>query len=155
MTLSSDDTQTLASKAARGAGFPSGQAERFGRAAVVHLAEGRDGAALTAALSNPSDSPILRLAPLCDDILAACTAMRGPAELTLTPGDTALALAYARLAPVLLTDCVLVDRDDQPRLRVTADLTTPLRPSLPKTIHVPQSLVDQLSQYANAAQTRR
>ena len=148
MTLSANEVQSLAAKAAKGAGFPPGQAESFGRAAVLHLADGRDARALSAALKDPHDSPILRLALLGDDILAACTAMKGSAELTLNPDDAELALAYARLVPVRLKDCELTLRDDQPRLRVDADLGTPCRAKLPPRIDMPDALQAELQELA-------
>ncbi|MFZ5962451.1 DUF3726 domain-containing protein [Thalassococcus sp. BH17M4-6] len=148
MKLSANEIQGLATKAARGAGFPPGQSETFGRATVVHLAAARDAKAISSALQNAGNSPILRLSLLVDDILLACAAMKGEAEITLHPHDAPMALSYARLTPVRLTDCALIDRDDQPRLRVSADLGTPSRPSLPPRIDMPERLHDELSTLA-------
>ena len=90
MSLSANEIQALATKAARGAGFPPGQAESYGRATVMHLVAGRDPQPLHDALAQVDNSPILRLPLLVDDILAACAAVKGPAELTLNPDDSAL-----------------------------------------------------------------
>ncbi|MEL7100475.1 MAG: hypothetical protein AAGM84_16745 [Pseudomonadota bacterium] len=78
------ETTALATRAARGAGLPPGQAILYGAASAHHLAAGRDPHALAAALSDPQiPSLITRIAslapgphsapdhPLTDALLAA------------------------------------------------------------------------------------
>lgn len=148
MSLSANEIQALATKAARGAGFPPGQAESYGRATVMHLVAGRDPQPLRDALAQVDNSPILRLPLLVDDILAACAAVKGPAELTLNPADSALAPSYAELAPVRLRDCTLITTGEQPRLRVDAELDTPWRPKLPPRLDLPARLRATLNELA-------
>lgn len=115
------DLRTLASRAAQSSGFSEAQAETFGRAAEWHLAEGRDCGALLRALGNTDDSPIVRLPLMLGDLMAACAALNGTAELTLNRKDTELAPSYARLLPVHLAECEVVLRAEQPRLRISTD----------------------------------
>ncbi len=95
------DLQSLAERAAQSVGFTQAQAETFGRATVRHVAEERDCAAVLEALRDPADSPILRLPLILDDLMLACAALGGTAELTLQPDDADLAQSYAELLPVI------------------------------------------------------
>lgn len=147
MTHSATEVQALATRAARGAGFPPAQAELFGRACVQHLALDGDAAPLIDALANPADSPILRLPLLLDDVLAAA-ALTDPVELTLQNGDAALAPSYASLLPVAVLDTAIVRHLEQKRLRITLDLATPSRPVLPPRIKVPAQLLVALERLA-------
>jgi hypothetical protein len=150
MTHSATEIMALAQKAARGAGFPADQAEKFGRAAALHLGAGRDPGPLVEALANPEDSPILRLPLLMDDVLRA-VALAGPeVALSLHPGDEGLALSYARWLPMRLVHCGLRPAEDgaQARLEITADASVPARPSLPPRIPVPQDLFDLFTRLA-------
>ncbi len=61
MSFSVNETQMLAQKAARGAGAHPAQAAHFGRAAVRHLAAGRDPDDLHAALDALPEGPIQTL----------------------------------------------------------------------------------------------
>lgn len=61
MSFSVNETQMLAQKAARGAGAHPAQAAHFGRAAVCHLAAGRDPGDLLAALDALPEGPIQTL----------------------------------------------------------------------------------------------
>lgn len=145
MSYSANEVSSLAQKAARGAGFPPGQAETFGRAAARHLASGGEADALTRALADPADSPILRLPLLLDDILRALEATGPTITLTLQPGDEALAESYARLLPLRYTRCTVTREDDGlPRLTLTADPGAAERPLLPPRIPAPADLVDAL-----------
>lgn len=146
MSYSANEIQALAAKAARGADFPVDQSDRFGRAAVQHLAAGGDEEALLAALADPSDSPILRLPLLIDDVFAASAAIAGPVELTLHPGDAALVESYARLLPIELSEVTVVAREGTDRLRIAADLNAPATRKLPARI--------EMSDHLRAALTR-
>ena len=148
MKSGASDLQTLASRAARGAGFAPAHAARFGRAAVHHLAEERDHTALLDALRDPGNSPILRLPLLMEDLLTACAALGGTAELTLLSGDAALAPSYARLLPVHLSACEIVTRGAQRRLRISTDGKPQPASALPDPGAVPQPLIDRLKQLA-------
>lgn len=151
MTYSANEIAGLCQKAARGAGFPPAQAETFGRAAAVHLGTGGAPEALTDALRTPSDSPILRLPLLMDDILRGLTLAGPTITLTLQPGDEALAPAYARLLQIKLTDCqVSRIADGLPRLTVSGDPATRVRLTLPPRINAPTGLIDKLTRLAAA-----
>ncbi|KMK66779.1 hypothetical protein [Puniceibacterium sp. IMCC21224] len=148
MTHSANELQTLATKAARGAGFPPAQADLFGRACPLHLAQGGGAAPLIAALANPADSPILRLPLLMDDVLSAAAAMSGPIELTLHNGDDTLAQSYAHLLPVAVQDQSIITRDAQHRLRITVDLSAKTCTALPPRIIAPSELLNRLETLA-------
>ncbi|MFZ7090335.1 hypothetical protein [Primorskyibacter sp. 2E233] len=149
MSRSANEIMGLAQKAARGAGFPPQQAERFGRAAAAHLAANRNPEDLVQALRDPADSPVLRLPLLMDDVLRALSLTGPNVDLTLHPEDVSLASAYARLLPIRVTDCTIVqDEDRQPRLHVSADLQTPGKTSFPARIEAPEDLIAQLSRLA-------
>ncbi len=148
MKPSASDLQTLSTRAARGAGFTPAHAARFGRAAVHHMADGRDHAALLDALRDPGNSPILRLPLLLEDLLKACTALSGTAELTLLGSDVALAPSYARLLPVHLSECEVVKRGAQRRLRISTDGKPQPTTVLPEPGEVPQPLIDRLKRLA-------
>ncbi|WGW03686.1 hypothetical protein [Tropicibacter oceani] len=151
MTRSANEIMGLAQKAASGAGFPPEQAARFGQAAVAYLAAGQPPDALLTALRDPADSPLLRLPLLMDDVLRALSLTGPEVELTLHPGDEALATAYARLLPLRMTACTVVEADGeagQARLRVAADTDTPARLRFPPRIEAPQSLIEALGQLA-------
>ncbi|WP_136440054.1 DUF3726 domain-containing protein [Pacificoceanicola onchidii] len=149
MSRSANEIMTLAQKAARGAGFPPHQADRFGRAAAVHLASGHGTEALRRALTDAKDSPILRLPLLMDDMLRAMDQLGGDVELTLHPGDEPLAPAYARLLPIRVKECsVLEPEDRQNRLRVVLDPMMPGKPSFPPRIHAPDAFIEELSALA-------
>ena len=149
MTRSANEIEALARKAATGAGFPPAQAEIFGRAAVLHLARGDDAEALTDALRDSADSPILRL-PLVVEDLARAIAMAGPTvSLTLQRGDEALAPAYARLLPMALRAvCVTPQPDGPARLEIEADTARRASPGLPPRIEAPDALMRRLGELA-------
>ena len=149
MTRSVNEIESLARKAATGAGFPPAQAESFGRAAVLHLASGGAAEALTDALGDPADSPILRLPLLVEDLWRAL-ALAGPeVALSLQPGDESLAPAYARLLPVALRAVRVVRQPDGPaRIEITAIPDKRHRPDLPARIEAPDALVERLTRLA-------
>lgn len=149
VSRSVNEIMTMAQKAARGAGFPPHQADRFGRAAAVHLAAGRGPEDLSRALANSEDSPILRLPLLMDDMLRAIDRLGEDVELTLHPGDEPLAPAYAGLLPIRVKECgVLELEDSQNRLRVVADPNMPGKPAFPPRIHAPDAFIAELAALA-------
>ncbi|WP_417210773.1 hypothetical protein [Antarctobacter sp.] len=150
MSFSANEIAGLAQKAARGAGFPPRQAELFGAAAVHHLAGGGPPAALDRALANATDSPVLRLPLLIEDVLRALTLTGPEVTLTLQPGDEALALAYTGLINIQV-DWARIDQseDGLPRLTLCARSDTPARPRLPARIDVPAELVAHFGQLAS------
>lgn len=99
MTLSMNEIQALAAKAARGAGAPPAQAAQFGAAAAAHLGAGRDVADLNAALGALPQGPILTL-PLTIARIAE-TARDGLATGVIPAEDIALAASYAAVLPQL------------------------------------------------------
>jgi len=149
MSYSANELQSLAQKAAMGAGFPPAQAETYGKAVAVHLGEGQDAAVLSNALDDPSDSPILRLPLLLDDILRAIAVLGPDVTLSLHPKDVALAGSYARLLPLQLHDIKVETREEgQPRLHLRADPKTPRQIALPPRIAAPGPLVERLQSLA-------
>ncbi|SNR63225.1 hypothetical protein SAMN06265370_11379 [Puniceibacterium sediminis] len=144
------DLQTLATRAAQSSGFSAEQAEVFGRAAQWHVAEERDCDALLMALADTRDSPILRLPLMLTDLMAACAALSGTAELTLNPKDSHLAPSYARLLPVHLAECEVVQRAEQLRLRITTDATQSSEMQMTHVIP-PSELIQRLKQIARSA----
>lgn len=150
MTRSANEIEGLARKAALGAGFPAGQAEAFGRAAVLHLAEGGDAQALSDALADPSDSPILRLPLLVEDMLRALMLAGPEIDLTLQPGDERLAPAYARLMPVDLKRIEVATPEEGPaRIEIVADPARLVKPQLPPRIAAPDALIRELTRLAS------
>lgn len=149
MSFSANEIASLAQKAARGAGFPPAQADLFGRATVQHLTDGRPPEALTDALADVTNSPILRLPLLIEDILRVLPLAGPEITLTLQPGDEALIETYVRLLPVRLRSCtVLRDASGQLRLALNGTLRKPQRRPAPARIEAPQPLLDTLSRYA-------
>lgn len=138
---SANEVAGLAQKAATGAGFPPSQAETFGRAVAVHLGAGRAALAVSTALDDPLDSPVLRLPLLMDDVLRAVALTGGEIALTLHPGDEALALAYARLLPMRLVTCQVTSCEGaSSRLVIEGDPSVPAKPVLPPRIALPAEL---------------
>lgn len=119
MTRSANEVMVLAGKAARGAGAPPAQAAQFGAAAVWHLQQGRDVAALDAALAALPAGPILDL-PLA----IARIVERGEGASVLPPAP--LAQSYVETLP-------FVARMDA-QGRVEIDLTTPAPRKVPQRI---------------------
>lgn len=106
MSFSVNEVETLAAKAARGAGAPPAQAARFGRAAVHHLAAARDPEALLDALAALPRGPILdnALAPAPTPLGDSYREAQGrppPVRLSLSDAlrDRLLALAQATYVP--------------------------------------------------------
>ncbi|KUF12198.1 hypothetical protein [Pseudoponticoccus marisrubri] len=150
MTRSASEIAALAREAARGAGFPPAQADSFGRAAVLHLARGGDEATLRAALADPADSPILRLPLLAEDILRALTLAGPQVEMTLHPGDAALAPAYIALLDIAIETLEIVPGSDgAQRLRVHADAERVAATALPARLAVSESLAAELGALAD------
>lgn len=149
MSFSANEIAGLAQKAARGAGFPPRQAELFGAAAVQHLAAGGPPTDLLHALADPTDSPILRLPLLTEDILRALTLTGPEVTLTLQPGDAALARAYTALLRIQITRAhVDQPADGPPRLTLCADLDRPSPSQLPARIDAPPEVIDRLTRLA-------
>lgn len=149
MSYSINEIQTLAQKAARGAGFPPAQAESFGRAAVVHLATGGAAQPLLDALRNPNDSPVIRLPLLMDDVLRAARVLGEGITLSLQAGDGDLAPSYTRMLPIEVRDIHVEHVPDAPaRLHVRADARIRATPKLPARIMVPAELIEKLTDLA-------
>lgn len=143
MSWSINEIQTLAAKAARGAGFPAAQADRFGRAAVVHLAMGGDENDLLSALDDPDNSPILRLPLLADDILRAAEFMGDALSLSLQPGDEALAPAYAQSLHITIAGCSVEMSGEVPQLTLTLGQGTSA-PNMPARIDLSDQARERL-----------
>ncbi|MDD9729832.1 hypothetical protein PVW46_07920 [Mameliella sp. AT18] len=149
MSYSANEIATLAQKAARGAGFPPHQAQVFGAATVEFLASGGEAQALLDALSDPDDSPILRLPLLVEDIQRAVDLAGPEITLTLQPGDEALAPAYARLTALHITRAELGQSEDGlPRLCLDTAPVQGAAPTLPPRIAADPALIDRLSTLA-------
>ncbi len=148
MSYSANEISGIAQKAARGAGFPPAQADLFGRAAAQHLGAGGPPEALTEALANPQDSPILRLPMLLEDIQRALAASGPEITLTLQPGDEGLAETYARLLPLVYSTCSVEIVEGLPRitLELGPDGATP--PPPPPRIPAPDPLMETLGKMA-------
>src|SRR6056297_3046447 len=149
MSYSANEIMTLAQKAARGAGFPPAQAVLFGRATVQHLATGGEIGALTGALASQTNSPILRLPLVMQDILRALPPAGPEITLTLHPDDVALAESYARLLPLRLKACTVTRQAGHPpRLSITGSIAQRTRATLPARIEAPEPLIESLSRLA-------
>ncbi|MDU8911813.1 hypothetical protein [Aestuariicoccus sp. MJ-SS9] len=149
MSYSVTEIQTLAQKAARGAGFPPSQAEAFGRAAALHLAEGGAPEVLLAGLATPGDSPILRLPLLMDDILRAREALGNEVTLSLHGDDGQLAPVYARALPLGLRGIDIEEIAGEPsKLHITLDPEARTPCKLPPRVDAPQALIDRLNDLA-------
>lgn len=149
MSYSANEIAALAQRAARGAGFPPHQAQVFGAAAVQFLAGGGEPQVLLDALSDPGDSPILRLPLLVEDIRRAVDLAGPRITLTLQSGDEALAPAYARLAGLHIAHAELGQSEDGlPRLLLETDPDRDGAATLPPRIAVEPPLVDRLSSLA-------
>ena len=98
MNRSANEVMVLATKAARGAGAPPAQADRFGAAALLHLVSGRDLAELDAALAALPGGPILSY-PL-DIMCIAEQATDGMAKGPLAGAQTGLAQSYVQSLPM-------------------------------------------------------
>lgn len=119
MTRSANEVMVLAGKAARGAGAPPAQAAQFGAAAVWHLQQGRDVAALDAALAALPAGLILDLP------LAIARLIEG-LDHTSVLAPTPLAQSYVE------TLAFVARMDAQGRLEI--DLTTPAPRKVPQRI---------------------
>ncbi|WP_323771522.1 hypothetical protein [Antarctobacter sp.] len=150
MSFSANEIAGLAQKAARGAGFPPRQAELFGAATVHHLSEGGSPEVLERALTDATDSPVLRLPLLIEDVQRALTLTGPEVTLTLQPGDEALVLAYAALLNCHIERAKVDQSEDGlPRLTVCAHIDTPSRPRLPARIDAPAELIDHFGRLAS------
>ncbi len=148
MTRSANEISGLACKAAIGAGFPPAQAQSFGDAVAVHLAADREAEVLSRALDDVSDSPILRLPLLMDDVLRMMRIAGPEMALTVQPGDEVLVLSYAALLPVGVISCEVDTEGDLPKLNLVVDPAQSTRAALPPRITAPEALVDKLSALA-------
>jgi hypothetical protein len=101
MSRSANEVTVLCAKAARGGGAPPEQATLFGRAALCHLARGRDPAQLKRALEALPGGPILHLPVLFMALAEAALREEGPDAL---PDDSPpeLLQSYAEAQPFLV-----------------------------------------------------
>ena len=149
MTETAAHIRELATLAARGVGFATRDAEVFGKAVLWHLADGGDPDAVIRALSDPEDSPIVRLPLVLADLQRAFGAVSGPIELTLNADDTELALSYARLVPHAHA-AVVGEPSSPPRLRLEPSTAT--EPPLPDRAKLPNRLGEHFSALAERAE---
>lgn len=115
VSRSANEVEVLAAKAARGAGAGPAQAAQFGAAAVRHLAQGRDIAALDAALDALPAGPILHV-PLDIARIAEGARARG----VLADAQSPLAQSYVealRWHAVLAADGTLTLDLGRPAVR--------------------------------------
>lgn len=130
----------MATKAARGAGAPAGQAARFGQAAVVHMTSGGDPDVLLAALDALPDGPVLDYPQAIDFALG--NALSGVAILDVDTGDTLLA-SYARSLPFLV---MVADHGDQ--LRITVNCSEPAPKPAVARVEAPDHLITRFGALA-------
>ena len=100
MKVSGTELAALAGKAARGAGAPPAQAADFGRAALRHLAAGRDVAGLRDALASLPDGPILSV-PLMLARALECAGSGRPPDPVRAQDWSDLATSYLEALPFL------------------------------------------------------
>lgn len=101
MSWSRAEILALATKAARGAGAPAGQAALFGEAVALHLGQGRGADAVSAALDALPEGPISTL-PLVMQTVVPMAQEGGEAKVEW-PGDTDLARSYFDALPLECT----------------------------------------------------
>jgi hypothetical protein len=132
----------LATKAARGAGAPAAQAERFGRAACLHLMNERDADALAAALDALPGGPILAIPRAIDGALARL----GQSNLcTLGPlAQDDLLRSYVEALPFAAH--LESGRDDE--LVLCVDVTQPQPKTMPRRISRCQELLCHMQKLA-------
>lgn len=104
MSWSQTEITALATKAARGAGAPPGQAARFGKAAAVHLARGRNASELEQALATLPSGPIMCFAV---DVERLLLARAGAGEISIDlNAQTPLALLESYLDALPFDVCL-------------------------------------------------
>ena len=112
MSFSVTEISALATKAARGAGAPAGQAARFGPVAARHMQAGRDAKVLTLALDALPCGPIIELPRTLDAALTRAA--------PLVQADPLLQ-SYLDVLPFLATY-----QDDSGRLEVDRQRPAPV-----------------------------
>ena len=140
MTRSANEVMSLATKAARGAGSPPAQAAQFGSAAVVHLTQGRDIAALSAALAALPGGPILALPLVLTRIAEA--QVEGTATGLIDQAEDTLAQSYVDALP-----CAAALTADG---TVHLDLHRPARRASVQRIDLPEKIYADWSALAAA-----
>jgi len=145
MSVSGIAVQTCTAEAARGAGVPAAQSALFGRASVWHVALAQDIAPLQAALENVSDSPILRLPLLIDDIQRAAEIAGPDISLSFHAADAGLLPAYLRLLPRTPAEHDIILRDQAPpQLRLRLGTAPANADDLPARLALPGAFLSQL-----------
>lgn len=142
MSWSAAEIYALATKAALGAGAPAAQAERFGRAASLHLMAGREADALAAALEALPAGPIVAI-PL---VIDAALARLGQSNLcTFRPlAEDDLLRSYVDALPF----AAQLERGSEDEMILQVDVTRPqLRPT-PRRISGCEWLVHHMHRLA-------
>ncbi len=137
MSWSGAEVMALASKAARGAGAPAGQAARFGQVAAAHLGAGRPASDLSVALADLPAGAILDYPLLLDTALAQIAAKADTPQPL--PGD-ALMLSYVETLP--FQAALTVDQ------QLTVAFETPRVPDAARRIVGCDVLIDQMQTLA-------
>lgn len=140
MSWSVTEIAALAAKAARGAGAPPLQAARFGQAAARHLAAGRDGGVLKAALAALPAGPVLQV-PIALDAALAC----GQADAPLHPGDVAPDFLCSYVECLPFQAALAQERD---RLLLRVDLSHPAPQQRPARIICDADFIAELEHLA-------
>ncbi|WP_298843226.1 DUF3726 domain-containing protein [uncultured Roseobacter sp.] len=139
MSWSASEIAALATKAARGAGAPAGQAARFGEAAAFCLMTGGAPAALEAALAAvPAGGPVLDLPAALDGIIA-----RQGGELR-SDAPAILIRAYVAVLPFAAD----ATETGHGRWKIMVDLTRPSPRPTPRRISGCDGLIACMSELA-------
>ena len=141
MSWSANEVQALATKAARGAGAPAGQAAAFGRAAVCHLTGARAPDDLATALDALPEGPILAI-PLA--LTALVEQATGDVVTGVLPSECpALAQSYVDALPYVQTA-----RGTANGLEVSLQLTTPAPRAPLRRLNLPDTLAALMTELA-------
>ncbi|MFK7743543.1 MAG: hypothetical protein AB8B47_00705 [Roseobacter sp.] len=136
MSWSASEITALAHKAARGAGAPPAQAERFGAVTALHLMAGRDATLLVRALGDLPSGPIIQYPVFLD----ACL-LSGSGACVQNIQEQQLFQSYVDALPYAA-------HLDASRLKLVFDLTVPRAKIQPKRILGCEVLVQQLTDLA-------
>ena len=142
MTVSITEFRALATKAALGAGLPPGQAQDFGRAALLHLCARRVATELQDALDLGPTGPLTTV-PLA--ILSVLETRSDRTAIGTIQADrfAGLIQSYLESQPYAVTVT-----SEPEGFRVTFDLETPNAWAAPTRLDVPTALLTQFSQLA-------
>jgi hypothetical protein len=142
VTWSESEILALATKAARGAGAPPGQAVRLRQAAVAHLQAGRGETLLIAALGALPGGPILIQPRRIDSALSETD---GNEVTVLNPAANPLFASYVDALPFLTSEWVTPEG-----LVFDINLATPRKRLAPRRITGCNRLIHRMSGLARA-----